>query len=607
MATAVATQGNLWDKAVDSLSDDDKQAIDFSRNDKSAILSDVLQAAEQKKQICMQKRWKYTKKNGDVVIVRDVCEKLIKWVNKFKETGDLAVQYDPGHASLPWAAVRFFLQLSVNDVQTFGAMAEGLETVSSQITRCHLYEQLHLSRPSSARSDMELALLRLYTAILIYLGRARHYYAQSTLRRLGTSVIRSFEPIDVCLAKIAAERDEVERCSYLIDAELSQSTNQVAMETQASVNALASDLRHLTVQTSTLQDARYQSLQAVMASLEQPVLRTATQLSAIHTNLQKNERRQLLSWLSTVRYREHHKSAISAVMPGSGSWLQQKPEFVGWKNSSSSSILWIHGIPGSGKSKLMATVIQRLLDDKSKNMATSAVAYFYCARDAADTQRADPDEVMRTLLKQISCFDASQPINAAVAREYDKRLRDADEDGLDPLRLSLRDCKDLILEITDQLPAVIVVDALDECDPLRRHELLHALRDIVRNSSNLVKIMVSSRDDADIVCRLSNVPNVFIRSDDNGDDVDRFIELELERAIDEQRLLKGRVPADLKQRIMRELRRHACGMFLWASLQIQNLCDPERMLVIRDVEDALLHLPPTLFQLYNAIMARIDK
>ena len=32
-------------------------------------------------------------------------------MNKFKEVGDIAVQYDPGHAALPWAAIRFFLQV----------------------------------------------------------------------------------------------------------------------------------------------------------------------------------------------------------------------------------------------------------------------------------------------------------------------------------------------------------------------------------------------------------------------------------------------------------------------------------------------------------------
>lgn len=546
-------QPDLWDRAVNALSDEDKQTVDFSRpGNKSAILSDVLGLAEQKRETCMQKRWKYTRKNGDVVIVRDVCEKLIKWATKFKEVGDVAVQYDPAHASLPWAAVRFFLQVSVNDVQTFGAMAEGLELVSSQITRCNLYEQLYLSRAAAVASELELALLRLYTTILVYLAGARRYYAKGTLRRLGASVTDTSDSVQASLARIAVERDEVERCTRLFDSELSRDTSTGVNRIQASVDGLAAELNS--------QEVKYQALRTILTSLEQPILRAGNQLSDLHVNLQKEKRRQILSWLSNVRYREHHRSSFAAVMPGSCSWLQQKSEYIDWKSSSSSSILWVHGIPGSGKSTLMSTIIQSLLDSKTHSIATSAVAYFYCARDAAEPQRADPDQVMRAVLKQLACFDASQPVHPAVLREYDKRQRDADEDGLDPLQLSLRDCVDLVLEITDQLPVVIVLDALDECNQLRRHELLQALRNIVQNSTNLVKVMVSSRDDADIVCRLNNVPNVYIGSDDNGDDVNRYIDTELEKAISEQRLLKGRVPEGLRMLILRTLKERASGM-----------------------------------------------
>ncbi|KAI4199301.1 MAG: hypothetical protein LQ350_004683 [Teloschistes chrysophthalmus] len=603
----MASQMSLWDRAVASLSSEDQQAIDFSRADKPAILSDVLQAAEEMKQLCMQKRWKYKKKNGEVVIVRDLCEKLIKWVNKFKEIGDVAVQYEPTHAALPWAAVRFLLQLSVNEVQTFGAMTEGLEKISSYITRCHLYEQFFLTSPSAAQPELESALLRLYTSILLYLARARHYYVQSTLRRLGASVVRTSDSIDTCLSKVTTEHDDVERCTYLVSTELSQDAGRKVAEIQSSVSSLSGDLAALSVDMSASQNAKYHSLKAILETFEQPILRTSVQISDIHANLEKDTRRQILSWLSTVRYREHHRSSFSAVMPGSGRWLQRKQEFIDWKSSSSSSILWIHGIPGSGKSKLMATLIQEVLDGKSKRPATSSFAYFYCSKDSAEAQRADPEEIMRALLKQLSCFDAVQPIHTAVLREYEKRQRDADEDGLDPLKLSFGDCKDAILELSSQSPAIIMIDALDECDPKRRHELLQALSIIVQNSSNLVKIIISSRDDADIVCRLNSVPNVYIKSSDNGDDVDRFIEHELEKAIHDQRLLKGRVPENLKKQILLALKTRANGMFLWARLQIQNLCDPERMLITRDVEDALLRPPPTLFQLYGDIMERINR
>lgn len=273
MASTAAV--SLWDRAVGSLTDEDKQSIDFSRTDKSTILEDVLQAAESKKQLCLQKRWKYTKKTGHVIILRDLCEKMIKWVQKFKEIGDVAVQYDPSHASLPWAAVRFFLQLSVNDVQMFGAMAEGLETVTGEITRCHLYEQLYLSRSSSARVDLESLLLRHYAGILTYLATVKRYYTKSTIRRLGASVFETSASVDACLCKIAAGRDEVERGARLFDSDLLRGIDSTARvihstvtQTQASVNTLADDLKSLTTTVSMSQDVQYQSLKAILASFD---------------------------------------------------------------------------------------------------------------------------------------------------------------------------------------------------------------------------------------------------------------------------------------------------------------------------------------------------
>lgn len=102
---------NLWDRAVKTLSDEDRRNIDFSRPGKLDILGDVLKAAERKKEECLKKRWRFKRSNGDEVILRDVFEKIVTWVNKFKDFGDIAMQYDPGHAALPWAGVRFLLQV----------------------------------------------------------------------------------------------------------------------------------------------------------------------------------------------------------------------------------------------------------------------------------------------------------------------------------------------------------------------------------------------------------------------------------------------------------------------------------------------------------------
>ena len=106
---------NLWIKAIETLPEEDQRQLNFVRSDKSAILQDVLQLVEGKRTECMKRRWKYKRSNGDIIILRDVMEKIVEWVDRFKAVGDNAVQYDPGHAALPWAVVRFLLQVSYSN------------------------------------------------------------------------------------------------------------------------------------------------------------------------------------------------------------------------------------------------------------------------------------------------------------------------------------------------------------------------------------------------------------------------------------------------------------------------------------------------------------
>ena len=79
-----------------------------------ALLKDVLDIVQEKKQQCLQKRWMYKNEKGEAVILRDVFDKIAVWIDKFKAVGDLVVQYDTAHAALPWAAVRIVLQVCLS-------------------------------------------------------------------------------------------------------------------------------------------------------------------------------------------------------------------------------------------------------------------------------------------------------------------------------------------------------------------------------------------------------------------------------------------------------------------------------------------------------------
>ena len=68
----------------------------------------------------------------------------------------------------------------MNDAETFGSMAEGLEHVSNLITRYAIFENLYLHVDSAVEDQLADAIVRLYTAILTYLSKASRYYSQST-------------------------------------------------------------------------------------------------------------------------------------------------------------------------------------------------------------------------------------------------------------------------------------------------------------------------------------------------------------------------------------------------------------------------------------------
>ena len=151
--------------------------------------------------------------------------------------------------------------------------------------------------------------------------------------------------------------------------------------------------------------------------------------------------------------------------------------------------------------------------DANSNSCTSPTAFFYCARSTAEPERAKPAEIMGALLRQLASSKPDLPVKEPVAKEYESRRKKAEEDCSSLKKLTVQDCTRLIVELTKNHPAVLILDALDECEENTRHELLEAFDDIISNSTEVVKVFVSSRDDIDIVSSLRVLMLSFFRTD----------------------------------------------------------------------------------------------
>ena len=93
-------------------------------------------------------------------------------------------------------------------------------------------------------------------------------------------------------------------------------------------------------------------LDSLEDQLKRNLIRASVQLMLTGTTVD-SERVEILRWLSTQPYFDHHQQIKKQALSGSGRWLLQDPLYMQWYKQSVSSLLWLHGKPGSGKSTLV--------------------------------------------------------------------------------------------------------------------------------------------------------------------------------------------------------------------------------------------------------------
>ncbi|KAF7951700.1 hypothetical protein EAE96_006999 [Botrytis aclada] len=504
--------------------------------------------------------------------------KILVWVNKVKDVGDIIVSYDPGHAALPWAAVRLLLTIAsydcflrllltiaVEDSQSFGVLVEGLEQISKLIAQCKVLEDLY-SQSAGDDTGFDEALLELYVAILTFESHAIHIYRKSTPSRLISAIKLPSIKLREDLEMVWAKHQRITDCTRLIDAQ------------------------HI------------RQFEDILQQFEQPIVRSATILQDYQDSLELQERETLLRWLSTIPYRKHHKLKRSERLEGSCEWLLSSTDYNLWKDSSASSILWLNGISGCGKSVLTSAVIESLCQEASVIGTAAPVAYFYCSRNTAEPERANPEEVLRSILEQVSSNTANLPIRKPVVEVY-KNLKKENR-GLPPQeRLSLDETTEVLLEILQVDPFYVVIDALDECDPRERYSLIESLKKIIDESANVVKVFISSRRDNDIVSQFKESPCISIQPSHISKDIQDYVKKEVSETMKKKRIVKGKLTPEQKEKIEQQITQALIdgsqGMFRWVTLQIQQLCKQVR--VKGDIDSVLKKLPKSLEESYHLV------
>lgn len=88
-----------------------QQYTPTNTTDIDTIIQHALSAAKQKQAICKAKRWTFTF-GGRQVVLQEKADNIVKWLDRFKQVGDVASNADPVHVGLPWAGIRLLLEVS---------------------------------------------------------------------------------------------------------------------------------------------------------------------------------------------------------------------------------------------------------------------------------------------------------------------------------------------------------------------------------------------------------------------------------------------------------------------------------------------------------------
>lgn len=546
-----------WKKAYDSLSQDLRDSINSARTGRKDILDAVLHIANQKREICIHKQWKVTLPKGQVVVVRDVIEKVAHWVKTFAAVGDVAIQFDTATAALPWAAVRFILQAAISDTQVEGAIVADLEVISRLLARYREFEEIHLKGNSSVKRQMEDGLICLYADILTFLAMTVGYFDTHRLGKHSTGFLLSGSKLTICKARGLKSVFRAPESTFL----------PKILEREAELLKIAG-----------LSDAER------LYFLEISTIRLLDQASIIQKALDEAEHTKLFSWLSLVRFTEHQKALSENRMPNSATWLFSHENYRNWKNSSSSSVLLLHGIGGSGKSNICSAVVDSFIQGMLANPLAAPMAYFYCIDSESEPYRADPVEVLRSILRQVTISNSSQPtVRDTILQEFERRLAQSSVDGMGVVPLNLEDCVKLILEVTVSDPITIILDALDTLNKRNRAVLVRALVRIVQESASVVKVFLTSRNDSQVFSLLPDdgsrtnleVKRIGISREDTTADMKAYVKLQVEQAIECNELLQGDPPLELQELLVKKLIEGAAEMFQWVNVQIEYLCDLE--------------------------------
>jgi NACHT domain len=210
--------------------------------------------------------------------------------------------------------------------------------------------------------------------------------------------------------------------------------------------------------------------------------------------------KKCLDWLSATTYAIQQSDFIARRQPGTGEWLVESGLFRTWIERPQET-LFCPGIPGAGKTILASVVIDEL-KARFGNDRDVGVAYLFCSFEHFNDQVQKPESLLASILRQL--VQDLVPMPDSVVALYNRHKTKG-------TRPSFIETSNALRSVIAHLSRVfIVIDGLDECDPLTTSPILDEFFDIQTTSK--LNLLATSRYTPEITARFQNRPTQEIRA-----------------------------------------------------------------------------------------------
>lgn len=258
---------------------------------------------------------------------------------------------------------------------------------------------------------------------------------------------------------------------------------------------------------------------------------------------------KVMQWLSAPDSSINQNKALQQRHEGSGEWVLQREEFVEWKTRLN-SILWLHGIPGCGKTILSSTIVEHL---ERTILPSQSLLYFYF--DFGDINKQTLHNMIRSLIHQLyHRLDVTQV-------QLDSLFSSCRNGCEQPKIESLCEILKHSIEHVDRV--WIVLDALDECKTREGNSsegLLSWIKGLLNSELRNVHLLVTSRPEQDIKAALEVLmhnESISLQSEHLSGDIQAYIRA---RVRGDEKFKRWRGQPKVQNEIETQLAEKAHGM-----------------------------------------------